>query len=120
MQSSHIPPLTDFAQVGRVLELFKQYDCPIPTERLISRLTPLVSQATWAIFCLASHQNDIVLAKKALACMEDDKDYWSLCAGNSGMLKDAPKPSLGYLCSLFRIPDKPWVWSKKHGTWIPD
>jgi hypothetical protein len=74
MHKRDIPTAVNFAQYERVLGLCEIYSCDIIVERIVARLHAVVTQAPWSAFCIASHLDDLALAKAALAVMEHDEN----------------------------------------------
>jgi hypothetical protein len=72
------PPKGDAERYERVLKLCDQHGCDIFVDRIIGRLYTIVKQSPWSVFCIASHLNDIELARMALKHMEQDPDIGKL------------------------------------------
>ncbi|WVW81768.1 hypothetical protein I302_103764 [Kwoniella bestiolae CBS 10118] len=99
-------PLIPFSwiETKTLLETCDKYDCPLIHERIRTRLNPHPEQAPWETFCLASHFNDLELAKKSLVFMgRDSKRRWLGIRMIS--ISDASQPQLPYLLGLLRTID---------------
>ncbi|OCF36125.1 hypothetical protein I317_06889 [Kwoniella heveanensis CBS 569] len=100
------PDMTnDWQQCRRVLDLCYKYQCRIVVDRFRLRLKPLAAQAPWDMFCMASHCDDVSLAKKALKAMESDKVDRELSISRMPLQK-ARHATLPYLLGLFVSMDK--------------
>jgi hypothetical protein len=102
MLTRDIPLICTFERYNRLLGLCDRYGCDIIVERIISRLDPLISQAPWAVFCLASHAGDVNLARKALCMLHLEKEERDLGA-LSMSVASASKCTLPYLMGFFRL-----------------
>ncbi|WWC99278.1 hypothetical protein V866_006174 [Kwoniella sp. B9012] len=99
-------PIIPFSwmETKTLLDLCDKYDCHLIHERIRTRLDPHAEQAPWETFCLASHFNDLELAKKSLVFMgRDSKRRWFSIRMIS--INDASQPTLPYLMGLLRTVD---------------
>ncbi|OCF59681.1 hypothetical protein L486_02353 [Kwoniella mangroviensis CBS 10435] len=99
-------PIIPFSWVETktLLDLCDKYDCHLIHERIRTRLNPHAEQAPWETFCLASHFNDLELAKRSLVFMgRDSKRRWFSIRMIS--INDATQPTLPYLMGLLRTVD---------------
>ncbi|WWD22413.1 hypothetical protein CI109_106904 [Kwoniella shandongensis] len=89
------PTITDWKQFQRILELANKFDCGGVIDRLRLRSRGFLLERPWSIFCLASHWNDMSLARSSIERMAVDENVAKLTS------KKVPMPlSLASNCSF--------------------
>ncbi|WWC58290.1 uncharacterized protein I303_100829 [Kwoniella dejecticola CBS 10117] len=97
------PPLERWRVVKEALELCQTYQAGIIGELIRSSLRPVIDQAPWEIFCLASIFNDVRLARKATKLMGRNGYTSGIpLALETIYLEDAAQPTLAYLLGLLK------------------
>ncbi|WVQ69532.1 uncharacterized protein L199_007752 [Kwoniella botswanensis] len=94
------PPLVSSWKMAESLfSLADKYDCRIVHETLKFRLGHVTMIAPWEVFCFASHENDLDLARKALEKMGQDFRRNEMTLTDMSA-KDILEPTAPYLVGL--------------------
>jgi hypothetical protein len=81
MHKRQVPKFTTFKAYENVVRLADRYGCDIVIDRIVARLYNVVDTAPWKIFCLASHVEELELAKVALNQLALDPEARHLKVG---------------------------------------
>ncbi|WVR03479.1 hypothetical protein IAU60_000470 [Kwoniella sp. DSM 27419] len=88
-------------QLDSILRLCDQYELTFVVERVKPNLWTFAKTDPWEVFCVASHLDDVDLAKKAIVNM--DAKVTPELSLHSIALETARGPTLAYLLGLLRL-----------------
>ena len=86
----------------KTIELIEKFDAPVIRKLLLQQLLGRVDCAPWKMFCLASHLNEVPLAKASVTAFSDSTFGRGVSNGFDYSLLQGQECGLRFLLALFR------------------